>query len=91
MVLPSFILSIICLNGLIYNEFWECEITLWISWACIELSRAPAQAVGIPYPFRDFAPLEAFLEWVRIVKLLFPKILRAGIKRFPGTPLSPSN
>lgn len=53
--------------------------------------KTPAQAVGLPYPFRDFAPLEAFLEWARIVKLLFPKILRAGIKRFPGTPLSPSN
>jgi len=52
--------------------------------------KTPAQAAGIPYPFRVIGPWEAFLEWVRVFQTLFPKILKAGLKKIPGTPLSPS-
>jgi len=52
--------------------------------------RTPAQAIGIPYPFREVGSWEAFLEWVRVFQTLFPKILKAGLKKIPGTPLSPS-
>lgn len=52
--------------------------------------KTPAQTAGIPYPIREIEPWEAFLEWVRVFQTLFPKILKAGLKKIPGTPLSPS-
>ena len=53
--------------------------------------RTPAQAIGIPYPFREVGPWEAFLEWTRTLEIILPKILKAGLRKIPGTLLSPSH
>jgi len=53
--------------------------------------KTPAQTIGIPYPLRKVGSWEAFLEWARLFQILFPKILKVGLKKIPGTPLSPSH
>lgn len=51
--------------------------------------KTPAQTVGIPYPFYERGDWTTFLEWVRIIDVLLPQILKAGLKRIPGTSLRP--
>lgn len=51
--------------------------------------KTPAQTVGIPYPFYEKGDWNTFLEWVRIIGVLLPQILKAGLKRIPGTSLRP--
>ncbi|MEM2969440.1 MAG: hypothetical protein QXR63_00715 [Candidatus Bathyarchaeia archaeon] len=51
--------------------------------------KTPAQTVGIPYPFYEKGDWNTFLEWIRIIDVLLPKILKAGLKRIPGTSLRP--
>jgi transcription elongation factor Elf1/transposase-like protein len=51
--------------------------------------KTPAQNVGIPYPFYEKEDWNTFLEWVRIIDMLLPQILKAGLKRIPGTLLRP--
>lgn len=51
--------------------------------------KTPAQTIGIPYPFYEKEDWNTFLEWVRIIDVLLPKILKVGLKRIPGTLLRP--